>query len=256
MFLRTTKKIIAYALIISGLVILALLFLNNSVPLVLPNNDFEFLEFRAKASPKIYSFFEDKKIELSPVQRSILYSHKSDLVDIFSIKAWNDGGRTAKGVVSFVTDNISKVGGTTVKKYVDSFKDKVDDIIVFMTNNSKTDNLNMSGILLSRIPVEALQFFESLSYLTLDSCGIENGVEGLSILPHLKVLSLNTNRISEIPNFAIFPQLEKVYLNSNFIEMLDLAESKLNGLESISLINNPGLKVVNFSSNSKLKVTI
>lgn len=255
MLCTSSKNIIKIA-IFSFIAFSTIIFLIlKPYPLIL-STDPNFIKFKNELSPKIYKYLDNDYTKFTENQRKILLFNKSDVVDIYVIKNWNMLGSIYNNTISSIADGLGsitkKITGKNIEEFTKKIKDGSLNTILNITMTINSNYLNLSGIHLSRIPINALNFFEELNYLVLSSTKTKNGIEKLSKLPNLRTLDIGKNEISEFPNFSEFMQLTKVILDFNPIKKIDFSDKKMGKIKEISIKNIEGLEIVNY--NELIKV--
>lgn len=199
------KKLLT--LILLAIFSISLIYYLSFPPLIISKNK-NFDIFRKEVSPKILEFLKNEN--LSPNQKFLLTFNHSEIVDLFILDTWNS---TIFMEFMFSGDDLG-----VVQKYI---RDKIANIMVFILNYKNITDLNISNFKLSYIPITALQFFENLKNLKMDSVDISLGYEKLKKLPFLENLSIKNNNIKILPDFRDFPMLKSVNLELNPIKIND-----------------------------------
>lgn len=199
------KKLLT--LILLAIFSISLIYYFSFPPLIISKNK-NFDIFRKEVSPKILEFLKNEN--LSENQKFLLTFNHSEIVDLFILDTWNS---TIFMEFMFSGDDLG-----VVQKYI---RDKIANIMAFILNYKNITDLNISNFKLSYIPITALQFFENLKNLKMDSVDISLGYEKLKKLPFLENLSIKNNNIKILPDFRDFPMLKSVNLELNPIKIND-----------------------------------
>jgi len=158
-----------------------------------PSNN-EFYQFRNLAVRRVTDLIKTTKWK-NKEQMKRADKYMDDLIDIFVIKLYN--------CLSLLPQS---------DKFITN-KTKVNDAADFYYNVKfyEAESLNISGVKLIRLPIEALKLFSHLTYIDISNTGIKDGeIEKLNFMKKLKWIHARGNNLTRRPNMDGFDPFIKL----------------------------------------------